>query len=93
VGLVGLGTHAAFEFHVSSWLGGGDDLRFPTGPEVRRLKGIPVVCIEGTEESDSGCKGLSGAAKVETVPGGHHYGGDYAGLVARVLQEVEEGKK
>jgi type IV secretory pathway VirJ component len=93
VGLIGLGSHAAFEFHVSSWLGGGDDQRFPTGPEVRRLAGIPVVCIQGSDESDSGCKGLAGAARVETVQGGHHYGGDYVGLAARVLQDVEGERK
>ncbi len=93
VGLIGLGSHAAFEFHVSSWLGGGDDQRFPTGPEVRRLAGIPVVCIQGSDESDSGCKGLAVPPEVETVPGGHHYGGDYAGLVARVLQDVEGERK
>ena len=93
VGLVGLGTHAAFEFHVSSWLGGGDDAAYPTSAEVRRLTGVPVVCIQGTDEADSGCRGLAGAATVETVPGGHHYGGDYAGLVARILREAEGGKK
>ena len=37
VSLLGLSDTAAFEFHVSSWLGGGGDARRPTAPEVARL--------------------------------------------------------
>ena len=37
VSLLGLSDTAAFEFHVSSWLGGGGDTHRPTAPEVARL--------------------------------------------------------
>jgi type IV secretory pathway VirJ component len=80
VGLVGLEPEADFEFHVGDWLGRGGDRRYPTAPEVRRLEGLPVACVEGADESHSACRDLPPWATVLTVPGGHHFGGDYARL-------------
>lgn len=88
VGLLGLSAEASFEFHVTSWIGGGGETRYPTVPEVRRLQGLPVVCIRGAEETDSACGRLEGAVdvRVTTLPGGHHFGGD-AGRLADALLE------
>ena len=83
VGLVGLSPRASFAFHVAGWLGldrGGH----PTVPEVKRLAPIPVACVAGADERDSACGALRGAAEVVVLPGGHHFGGDYA-RVARAL--------
>jgi type IV secretory pathway VirJ component len=90
IGLLGLGTQAAFEFHVTSWLGGSSDGRYPTLPEIRRLEGLRVACIEGADESDSACRSLPPWARVITVPGGHHFDGDYARLGAELLAAVGE---
>ena len=85
VGLLGLSDTAAFEFHVSSWLGGGGDPQRPTAPEVARLT-VPVTCVHGANESDSGCLALkSGAVRVLAVGSGHHFGGDYARLAELLL--------
>lgn len=85
VSLLGLSDSAAFEFHVSSWLGGGGDRRHPTSPEVARLA-VPVTCIHGADEKDSACPGLSGSrVRVVPVGSGHHFGGDYARLVEVIL--------
>jgi type IV secretory pathway VirJ component len=85
VALVGLSDTAAFEFHVSSWLGRGGDPTLATKPEVERV-GVPVLCIQGAEERDSACGGLEGQRiRVLVVPGGHHFGGDYARLAAAIL--------
>jgi type IV secretory pathway VirJ component len=90
IGLLGLGTQAAFEFHVTSWLGGTTDGRYPTLPEIRRLEGLRVACLEGADESDSACRSLPPWARVITVPGGHHFDGAYARLGAELLAAVEE---
>jgi type IV secretory pathway VirJ component len=90
IGLVGLGTHAAFEFHVTNWLGGNGDGRYPTVPEIRRLEGLRVACVEGADEPDSACRALPPWVRVVTVPGGHHFGGDYARLGAELLAGVDE---
>jgi type IV secretory pathway VirJ component len=83
--LLGLSDTAAFEFHVSSWLGGGGDARFSTVPEVGRMS-VPVTCVHGGDESDSACLALKGP-RVEVVPvgSGHHFGGRYERLVELIL--------
>jgi type IV secretory pathway VirJ component len=87
VGLLGLSSEASFEFHVSSWIGGGTDTRYPTVPEVERLAGLPVTCIRGAEETDSACVLLEGTpgVRVVTLPGGHHFDGDAARLAEALL--------
>lgn len=89
VGLLGLGTQADFEFHVTSWLGRGGDRGYPTAPEIRRLEGLRVACVEGADEPDSACRSLPSWARVLTVPGGHHFGNDYARLGAELLAAID----
>jgi type IV secretory pathway VirJ component len=85
VSLLGLSDTAAFEFHLSSWLGGGGDARRPTAPEVARLT-LPVTCVHGSDEADSGCRGLKGPrVRVVPVGSGHHFGGSYERLVELIL--------
>lgn len=55
--------------------------------EVARLTGMSVQCVHGAEERDSLCPKLDARmARSVTLPGGHHFDGDYAGL-ARLIQE------
>jgi type IV secretory pathway VirJ component len=85
VSLLGLSDTAAFEFHVSSWLGGGGDPDRRTGPEVARMT-VPVTCVEGADDSDSACRAAEGPrVRVVPVAGGHHFGGDYARLAEIIL--------
>lgn len=85
VSLLGLSDTAAFEFHVSSWLGGGADARRLTAPEVTRMT-VPVTCVHGANENDSGCLGLKGPrVRVVPVGSGHHFGGSYERLVELIL--------
>jgi type IV secretory pathway VirJ component len=90
IGLLGLGPQADFEFHVTDWLGRGGDRCYPTVPEIRRLEGLRVACVEGSDEPDSACRSLPPWVRVVTVPGGHHFGGDYARLGAELLAVVDE---
>jgi len=85
VSLLGLSDTAAFEFHVSSWFGGGRDTHHPTAPEVARLT-VPVICVHGTDEADSGCLGLKDRhSRVVPLGSGHHFGGSYERLVELIL--------
>jgi type IV secretory pathway VirJ component len=85
VTLLGPSDSASFEFHVSSWLGGGGDTAHPTVPEVARLA-VPVTCVHGTDETDSACPALKGRhVRVVPVGTGHHFGGRYQELVDLIL--------
>ena len=85
VTLLGLSETGSFEFHVSSWLGGGQDPRHPTAPEVARMA-VPVTCVHGTDEEDSACRALPDPpVRVVSVGNGHHFGGLYDRLVELIL--------
>jgi type IV secretory pathway VirJ component len=86
VSLLGLAETADFEFHLASWLGGGERSRYQTVPEVERLA-VPVTCVFGADESDSACRLLTGPhVKAVAVGRGHHFGDDYARVVEVILR-------
>jgi len=86
VSLLGLGSHASFEFHVSDWLRKtprpGD---LPVLPEAEQLDQARVQCFYGADEDDTLCPelGRRGAEVIRTT-GGHHFDGDYAALARRI---------
>lgn len=83
--LLGLGRKAAFEFHLSHWLGPSGD--HPIEPEARRLERERTLCVHGRDERDSLCPVLAGAnAQSVELPGDHHFGGDYARVAALIVQ-------
>jgi type IV secretory pathway VirJ component len=85
VSLLGLSDTASFEFHVSSWLGGGGETNYPTAPEVARVA-APVTCVHGADERDSACLTLKGPGiRVVSLGSGHHFGGDYQALVDAIV--------
>ncbi|MBW8876630.1 MAG: virulence factor family protein [Acidobacteria bacterium] len=90
IALLGPSTKAAFEFHVSDWLGGGSSGQ-PVLPEVKKLAGHPpVLCLHGAKEKDSLCPELTAAlGKSVELPGAHHFGGDYEELAALILKEAQ----
>lgn len=79
-------TSVDFEFHLSDWV--ADAARasaLPVRPEVEKLRGLPILCIYGQDEPDSLCPALDPVAARMALPGGHHFGGDYDAIVARIL--------
>jgi type IV secretory pathway VirJ component len=84
VSLLGIDAHASFEVHLSDWVG-GDDAGPLTRPEVLRLPPLPVLCLFGAGETDSLCPQLPSGITREQVGTGHHFGGEYATLVERIL--------
>ena len=86
ISLLGLGSHASFQFHVSDWLRKtprpGD---LPVLPEAAKLDPARVQCFYGADEDDTLCPelGRRGAEVIRTT-GGHHFDGDYAALARRI---------
>jgi len=84
--LLGLGTTAAFEFHIAEWVGQSHGSQYPTVPEVDRLT-VAVTCVMGAGEQNSACHALrASSARVVTVGTGHHFGGEYTRLVDVILR-------
>lgn len=61
----------------------------PLAPELQKLRGLRLLGFYGTEETDSLCKSAD-PAPLQCVPlaGGHHFGGSYAQIAERILDEL-----
>ncbi len=82
--LIGISGSAAFEFHVTHWLGGGTN-GLPTVPEIRRLSAANTLCVYGDDDDEAICPAVDAAnARIIKLSGGHHFGGDY-GLLAKLI--------
>jgi type IV secretory pathway VirJ component len=77
----------AFEVEVNGWLGGKPKTGVPIGPEVKKLTGMAIQCIYGTEEGDGSlCTDPSaGALNVVAKSGGHHFDKNYGELADEIL--------
>ena len=61
----------------------------PILPAMEGMKGLPMVCIYGSAEPNAACAALpTGLARTVRVPGGHHYGGDYATVGRAILTSL-----
>lgn len=80
---------AVFEIHVGDWFGSTrHDDTLPIGPEIAASK-VPLVCVHGADEEDSFClRPQPPTVHVVSLPGGHHYNGDYAALGALIVQSL-----
>jgi type IV secretory pathway VirJ component len=90
IALLGPSTGVDFQFHLSDWV--TDAARastLPVRPEVEKLRGLPILCIYGRDESDSLCPTLDASlATLLPQDGGHHFGGAYDAIVARILAKA-----
>jgi len=90
--LIGPGTTASFEFHLSDWLGrGNDNPGLPIAPELAKLQDMNVLCLYGSEEKSSLCrqpvpKGVKFISR--SLGGGHHFGGNYQQLTDMIIAET-----
>ncbi|WP_082054408.1 AcvB/VirJ family lysyl-phosphatidylglycerol hydrolase [Methyloterricola oryzae] len=90
--LIGLSSNAAFEFHLSEWLGNPvvSD-RWLTVPEIGRMtQRDQVICIYGSDETDSACPS---AAKLGVtaarLKGDHHFGDNYQTIVDLIMENLK----
>jgi type IV secretory pathway VirJ component len=81
--LISPDAEAVFEIHVGDWFGSTHhEGAIPITPEIASTK-VPVICVHGADEgADSFCATLADKPNVNDVslPGGHHYNGDYDAL-------------
>ncbi len=88
--LLGPGRKAEFELKMTDWLGGaarGEPIR----PELEAWTGSPVICFYGKGDKGNLCEILDPARyKVVKLGGGHHFGGAYAAIAARILRELRD---
>ena len=90
--LLSVGRRAAFEFHVSNWLGGGSDSGLPITPELLRLPAARTWCVYGADDADAVCPDLpANGAQVLRLPGDHHFNGDHARVAEVILQDLPPG--
>ena len=80
---------AVFEIHVGDWFGSTrHDDALPIGPEIAASK-VPLLCVHGADEDDSFClKPQPAGVRVLSLPGGHHYDGDYTALGALIVNNL-----
>jgi type IV secretory pathway VirJ component len=87
--LLSLGVRATFEFHLSNWLSGDDDETLPIAPELQRMSGMRALCVYGDGADDSACdEAASSTLRAVSLPGGHHFGGDYDRVAGLILDEL-----
>jgi len=87
--MIAPGTKATFEFHVGNWFGGASGA-IPSEAEGLKLDPAHTLCIHGREETDSLCTVIAGkAAQSVTLPGAHHFNGDYKTVAAEILKFLD----
>lgn len=87
--LLGLSVRATFEFHLSNWLAGDDDDTLPIAPELQRMSGMNALCVYSEEADESACSdAASSSLRAVSLPGGHHFGGDYQRVAELILEQL-----
>jgi type IV secretory pathway VirJ component len=91
IALLGLSNKVAFEFHLSDWISGTSDSgALPIRPEIEKLKGMKILCFCGESEDNSLCRTLDdGLVETIVMKGGHHFDGDYHGIIDQVLVRLK----
>jgi type IV secretory pathway VirJ component len=88
VALLGFSQRAGFELHLTDFFRGSRS-GLPTVPEIQKLRGMHVLCMYGSEETDSACRGLSPyLGSGIRLPGGHHFDGAYGEIARSILREA-----
>jgi CheY-like chemotaxis protein len=55
--------------------------------EMAKLRGLPLLCVYGTDENESLCPRLpAGLAVLDPIEGGHPFGGEYTSIARRILE-------
>jgi len=88
--LLSPGRKAAFEFHLSDWIGSGEaGPQYPIRPELVKLRDLPKLCFYGTEEKETLCRDpLPPSTVAVSLRGGHHFGGGYAVIAESILKAL-----
>lgn len=93
VALVSLSTHANFQFHLIDLIRDvSRDTDVPVAPELGRLRGLRAICIYGTEEDHSGCRGADTTVITPYArDGGHRLTGGFDAIAALLERGLHPG--
>ncbi|WP_411288495.1 AcvB/VirJ family lysyl-phosphatidylglycerol hydrolase [Phenylobacterium sp.] len=81
VALVAVDKDGELEFHPGDWLNHGSPSAYPIAPTLADLKGIPMVCIYGDQDTGDACPTFNpNLIHAVKLSGGHHFNGDYAAV-------------
>ena len=86
--MLGLGERAAFEFHLANWLSPDDDDGLPIDPELHRMSAVRALCVYSDDAESSCQEAASATLHAVSLPGGHHFGGDYDRVAALILEQL-----
>jgi type IV secretory pathway VirJ component len=89
VAMLGLSDTTKFEYQVpgADFFDNNDQDKLATAPEIKRLKGLKLLCIYGDEETDDPCPNLPNDLIHKMVlTGGHHFGGDYEAIAREIAK-------
>jgi type IV secretory pathway VirJ component len=93
--LISPDPEAVFEIHVGDWFGSTHhEGAIPITPEIDKTK-VAVICVNGADEgADAFCPKIAGKplVKLLTLPGAHHYNGDYDKLGASIVASLPTKK-
>jgi type IV secretory pathway VirJ component len=83
--LLGPGSYATFEVSPLDWIRTSKQAtKHPVGSAIAEAS-RPVLCVATDDDRESGCPARPLPAYTRSVvPGGHHFGADYAGLGSRI---------
>jgi phosphatidylglycerol lysyltransferase len=89
--LLGLEPRASFRFHMADIIGYvAHEDALPVLPEIEKLRGLPMLCVQGSGDGKSLCSSLPPTlAKVEIRQGGHRISGSEGPeVVSLILREA-----
>jgi type IV secretory pathway VirJ component len=88
--MLGLAERSSFEFRFTDLLRETSrDSDVPIAPELERLRGFPMLCMFGTDEVESGCRGADpGLLTIVSRNGKHHFDRNYDAIAAAILTRL-----
>jgi type IV secretory pathway VirJ component len=90
VAMLGLPEHAGFRYRFSDlWATHSNPSDPPILPELQRLRGTNMLCVYGTKEDESLCRGIDPTLVYPVARvGGHHFDGDYKSLTELIIARM-----
>ena len=86
--LLAPGPYASFEISPLDWFRSDEPkTEHPVRKAIESLRGVPLLCLEPSDHSGSGCPPdeAPGSTRVK-LPGGHHFAGDYDALAEQIFE-------
>jgi type IV secretory pathway VirJ component len=85
--LLAPGPYASFEISPLDWLRSSEaPTQHSVSEAIAASRSASILCLHGSDDRESGCPAAGRGVTTVTLPGGHHFGGDYDGIAARILE-------